>query len=232
MKYHFIYNPVAGHGSSKKAWLLIKNYLQNNNVDFELHETQYINHAKIITQELTKSGEAVCIVSVGGDGTLNEIINGIMNFDTTTIGIIPCGSGNDFVVATKIPRGDVIAALKFLLNNESRKVNYMQVNNERAINVAGFGIDTDVLEDYYKRKRFSAKFRYKISTIKCALFLKKHTSEISVDDGPFVKESTAMLTIGNGKTIGGGICVCPNAVIDDDILDFTFIRCFANYKTL
>jgi diacylglycerol kinase (ATP) len=102
----------------------------------------------------------------------------------------------------------------------------MTTNDARAINVVGFGIDTDVLEDYYKRKRFSANFRYKLSTIKCSLFVKMHNSEISIDDAPFQKARTAMLTIGNGKNIGGGICVCPQAQIDDGILDFTIVESF------
>jgi YegS/Rv2252/BmrU family lipid kinase len=227
MQYHFIYNPTANRGNAKKTWSIIEEYLKQQKVSYTLHETQYIDHARIITQELTKSlQQPLCVVSVGGDGTLSEIVNGIVDFENTYLSIIPCGSGNDFVTATNIPRKDPIETIKFILAGKSRKINYIMANEIRAINVVGFGIDTDVLEDYYKRKHFSADFRYKISTFKCALFIKMHDSEISVDDGPFEKVKTAMLTIGNGQNIGGGICVCPEAKINDDILDFTLVNSF------
>jgi diacylglycerol kinase family enzyme len=136
-----------------------------------VHETQSEGHAKEIVNNLTHDTIEKTIISVGGDGTLCEVINGIDKFTNLTISLIPCGSGNDFVSATRIPTNP-IKAIKFILNQRPRKINYINVNNNRAINVVGFGLDTEVLKFYYKLKIFTPKFRYKFATLVKTLFFK------------------------------------------------------------
>jgi diacylglycerol kinase family enzyme len=143
---------------------LIQNFLASINFKYSLHTTQNERHAEIITKYLTSKNENITIICLGGDGTLSEIVNGIQNFDRITLGIVPSGSGNDFVLGTKIPQNDPIAALKFALTAQPRKINFIDVNNRRAINVVGFGLDTDVLRFYYKLRFFPNKMRYKIAT--------------------------------------------------------------------
>jgi diacylglycerol kinase family enzyme len=121
---------------------------------------------------LTSKNQPITIICLGGDGTLSEIVNGIQNFDIVTLGVIPSGSGNDFVTATKIPSDDPINALKFALTAQSRKINFINVNNKRAINVVGFGLDTEVLKFYYKLKVLPNKMRYKLATVIKTLFFK------------------------------------------------------------
>jgi diacylglycerol kinase family enzyme len=151
---------------------LVKNFLNNINFKFQVHETQSEGHAKVITKYLTSKNEQMTIICLGGDGTLSEIVNGIQNFDNVTLGVIPSGSGNDFVSATKIPVDDPIKALKFALTTQSRKINFMNVNEHRAINITGFGLDTEVLKLYYKMKFLPNRTRYKIATIIKTLFFK------------------------------------------------------------
>jgi diacylglycerol kinase family enzyme len=146
--------------------------LNDINFKYVLHETQGEHHAEIISKTLTSQTEHVTIICIGGDGTLSEIVNGIQNFNNVTLGIIPSGSGNDFALSTNIPIGDPIKALKFLLTTKSRKVNFININNRRAINAVGFGLDTDVLKFYYKLKLFSNNVRYKLATVIKTLFFK------------------------------------------------------------
>jgi diacylglycerol kinase family enzyme len=152
--------------------VLVKNFLNNINFKFSVHETQSEGHAQTITKYLTNKNEPITIICLGGDGTLSEIINGIQNFDNVTLGVIPSGSGNDFVTATKIPIDDPISALKFVLTTPARKINFINVNNKKAINIVGFGLDTEVLKFYYKLKGLPNKVRYKLATIVKTLFFK------------------------------------------------------------
>jgi diacylglycerol kinase family enzyme len=123
-----------------------------------------VGHAEQIARKISSIKEDATIISVGGDGTLSEIINGIINFNNITIGCIPCGSGNDFVASTELRDKTHIETLKYILRGVSRKINFMNVNGHRVINVAGFGLDTDVLKKFYKMHMFSPKFRYKVAT--------------------------------------------------------------------
>ncbi|MDR0675261.1 MAG: YegS/Rv2252/BmrU family lipid kinase [Mycoplasmataceae bacterium] len=232
MTYHFIYNPIAGHGLSKQNWILVKEFLHNIDFKYHVHETQSEGHAETITKYLTSKNQPITIICLGGDGTLSEIVNGIQNFDIVTLGVIPSGSGNDFVTATKIPSDDPINALKFALTAQSRKINFINVNNKRAINVVGFGLDTEVLKFYYKLKVLPNKMRYKLATVIKTLFFKWHYSEIRVDNGKWIPITSLLLSIGNGIAIGGGIKMCPEAAIDDDYLNFTYVNKFPRIKTI
>jgi diacylglycerol kinase family enzyme len=93
-----------------------------------LHETASEGHAEEITRYLTKQIEPITILVIGGDGTLNEVLNGIVNFEIVTIGLIPLGSGNDFAAATKIPLNNPIEAAKFALTTSSKKINFINAN--------------------------------------------------------------------------------------------------------
>lgn len=94
---HFIINRKSKSGNGKKVWLQVKEYLKENNIPYETHVTESQGHAKRIATELSMlPDEEVRVVVIGGDGTINETINGIQNFYKIRFGVIPSGSGNDF----------------------------------------------------------------------------------------------------------------------------------------
>jgi diacylglycerol kinase family enzyme len=139
---------------------------------YELHETKSEGHAETIARFLTSKTNPMTIICLGGDGTLAEIVNGISRFENVALACVPCGSGNDFALATKIPLHDPIAAMKFIITSPSRPINFIDINGKRCINVCGFGLDTEVLKLYYKIKFLPNKMRYKIATIIKTLFFK------------------------------------------------------------
>jgi diacylglycerol kinase (ATP) len=109
----------------------------------------------------------------------------------------------------------------------------MIINDKwRSINVAGFGLDTEVLQKYYQMKHFSQKFRYKYAVFFKTLFFKWHKGTIKIDNQPAFDTVTLLLSVGNGQTVGGGINMCPTATIDDGYLDFTYIERFPRWKTI
>jgi diacylglycerol kinase family enzyme len=152
--------------------MLIREFLKNIDFKYELHETKSEGHAEVITRFLTSKTNQITIICLGGDGTLSEVVNGIEHFENVTLGCVPCGSGNDFALATKIPLHDPIAAIKFIITNTSRQINFIDINGKRCINVCGFGLDTEVLKLYYKMKGIPNKMRYNLATIIKTLFFK------------------------------------------------------------
>ena len=151
-----IYNPIAGGANGKKmqkTLSVLKKRLEEKNIEYAFHATEYKGHATLITKNLTES-KVTTIVVIGGDGTLHEVINGFTNFDKCALALIPCGTGNDFASALKLPR-DPIKALDLILDGTPKYTDFMQMPTVRGINIIGMGIDVDVLNRYEKLKKKS-----------------------------------------------------------------------------
>ena len=215
----FIINPLAGGKDGKKMkknLALIKARLDQVKEEYRFHFTERARHATKITEELIANG-ATDIIVVGGDGTLHEVVNGFSQFDKVALGIIPCGTGNDFASALKIPENPV-AALDLILNGTPKFTDFMQMPNVRGINVIGMGIDVDVLKRYEMLKK-KTKFGYTKCLIK-TLFDFEYT-DFSVETEKSAKGYRSFLVVvANGNRFGGGIPVCPVASATDNKLDF------------
>ncbi|MCQ3907719.1 MAG: hypothetical protein MJ219_03110 [Mycoplasmoidaceae bacterium] len=134
--------------------------------------TENLGHATSITRDLTSTGQKVTILILGGDGTVNEVLNGIDKFENTQIGILPFGSGNDFSRALKMPTNDAITLINEYINNPTIKpIDYLLINNKyRAINEVGLGMSAEVIAFRNKMKRFKPKTQYKLATVVKSLF--------------------------------------------------------------
>ena len=102
--YHFIVNPNARSGLGQKVWKDLEIMLKTRNIEYEVHFTKYQKHATAMTQKITSDGNEHTVVALGGDGTVNEVVNGIVDFDKTILGYIPIGSSNDFARGLKLPK--------------------------------------------------------------------------------------------------------------------------------
>ena len=215
-----IINPHASRGkAAKKAAKVIK-ILEEKNVEFVAHYTTRPKEATEIAKKLSDEG-ATDIIALGGDGTVNEVLNG-MNPETVRLGIIPTGTGNDFVAAAKIPT-DVKKALDIILNGEAKNTDYMVCGGIRGINAIGTGIDVDVLKRYAKAKVFKGKIAYIFALISALIHFRFY--KFKVIKGDEKEDKTALIAcVGNGFRIGGGIKMCPKAVIDDGLLDFVVVN--------
>lgn len=219
----FIINPIAGGKGGKKMRTCvdtIEKILKEKNVEYAFHFTAKKGDAKELTQKLCLSG-AKTIVAVGGDGTLHEIINGFSGFDKTALGIIPCGTGNDFAAAVKIPE-NVSAATELILNGEAKFTDFMQMPTVRGLNIIGMGVDVDVLKRYEKLKK-KTKFGYTRSLIKTLFNLKmsKFSAEYNGEKKDYV---SFIACVANGHRYGGGLAICPTADPADGKLDFVTIN--------
>ena len=223
--YYFIVNPISGRSKKKKNIVLIKQYLDDNHVDYRWLETQYAGHTTILAKEITANDDGGNLIIVGGDGTFNEVINGVVDFDKWNIGLIPTGSGNDFASNIGLNPKDPIANLKKILEGEAKKTDYIKVNNETiCINVIGTGIDVNVLENFEKHTKMKGSFRYFYSLLEALLHVKWYKFDLQIDDGTWQKKEGFITCVCNGSSIGGGIPICPGAKVDDNQLEFVFVN--------
>lgn len=219
----FIVNPTAGGKDGKKikkALPKIEKHLLEKGVKYVIHMTKHVNQATEITDKLIKQG-ATCIVVIGGDGTLHEVINGFSNFDKVSLGIIPCGTGNDFASALGLPL-DPIEALDIILENQPKYTDFMQMPTVRGLNIIGMGIDVEVLKKYQSYKRKS-KFKYTWCLIKTLCNFKYTEFDVELD-GEKSHVRSFIAAIANGHRYGGGIEICPVAKPQDKKLNFVAVR--------
>lgn len=220
---NIIYNPIAGGKNGKKmkkTVSLIEKCLNGKKIEYAMHPTEYKGHAKELTKNLTENGASTIII-VGGDGTLHEVINGFTNFDKCSLGLIPCGTGNDFASVLNLPK-DPIKALELILTGEPKYTDFMQLPTVRGINVVGMGIDVDVLNRYEKLKK-KTKLGYTKCLIK-TLFDFNYVDFTAEIDGEKTDYRSFIACIANGNAYGGGIPICPPANPTDETLNFLAVR--------
>ena len=213
--YHVIYNPVAGKKKAIKNLRVVERILTERGLAYELHQSCDVHDAEAIARKLTEAGETEFIV-LGGDGTLNEVLNGLADPSVCTIGLIPSGTGNDFAARREISL-DPEKALLRILDGEAQPVDYLEVSGTRCMNMAGLGIDVDVLERC-QRGKLKGKVKYVLSLIK-SLFAFKGCKVKFIKDGKEEERNVLICAACNGSLFGGGIKICPVAKEDDGLMD-------------
>ncbi len=213
---HFLINPHA----KNIAKLLgeIAERLNAQQIAFDFHTGETKEEMRRIAHELTQ--EPATVIAVGGDGTLNDVLCGICP-ENTTLGIIPTGTGNDFAASAGIPGG--IAALDLILSGEAKPTDYIECGDGlRSLNIAGLGIDVDILERCYRMKRGGRRSKYFFSLLAALFRYKGQQIEVTVDGETF-RENAFIAAVCNGRQFGAGIPICPPAVIDDGKLEFILL---------
>ena len=219
--YDIIVNPLGGKGKSLKALKAAEKIFAERGVEYTVHNTEYAGHATELARELSRKPEAKILV-FGGDGSFNEVLNGIENFENVTLGIVPCGTGNDFVRASGHPT-KVKEAIDLILKDNVGYIDYIDVGSRRCLNVAGAGMDVDVLLRYAAMKAFRGKLKYYASLIDTLIHVKWHKLRLTID-GKTMDKSVFMIGVGNGTCIGGGMPICPDAKVDDGLLSVVIVN--------
>ena len=218
--YHIIVNPQGGKGKSLKALTTVEEIFKNNNAQYVVHKTEYAGHATEIARELSKTPDTNIVV-MGGEGSFHEVLCGIDNFDNVTLGLVACGSGNDFIKKSGHST-NVKEAVQTILNGKVGFVDYMELGKYRCLNVGGGGMDVDVLLKYANCKTLKGKAAYYYSLFYTLLHTRFHHLRITAD-GVTKDTSVFMIGVGNGGFIGGGIPICPNAIVDDGLLNVGYV---------
>ncbi len=227
--YDIIINPHSGKGKSLAALKTVETILTGKQIPYTVHRTTHAGHATEIVRELNRKENCNLIV-MGGDGSFNEVLNGIEDFSKITVGFIPCGTGNDYVKATNIPR-DVKGAMELILKNNVGYTDFIQLDDKRALNTTGAGMDVDVLVKYEQMKAFRGKAKYYAALIYTVLHLRFPRMIVEID-GVASEREIIIASIANGIYIGGGMPISPKSVVDDGLMDVVLVHKTAKRKIL
>ena len=227
MSIKLIINPNAGKGSASKKSQSVIAELKKRNVDFDYELTNAPREAVRIAREA--SGKFEKIVAVGGDGTINEVGEGLVESDSIFC-VIPLGSGNDFAKELKIP-SKVNAAVDLLLKGSVRTIDVIKVNDRISLNTAGVGFNALVSNSVTQIKYLRGLSVYIWGVVKSAVRYEAIPMKIVIND-KLIEEKIFMVAICNSKREGGGFIVAPEAINDDGLFDVTFIREIGYLKLL
>ena len=245
--YHFIMNPTASSGKGMKAWATIEKILKDENVQYQVHvlgsEQETIECVKVLTSE-----EADChIVVLGGDGTINAILNGIVDFEHTTLSCIRMGSGNDFARNVGVSK-NVKKALNHLLHTpELLHLDYGEttycIENDKQIRrfviSNGVGYDADICEEVGRSKLKKilnrvglGKLVYVTIGVKQIFTRKNSGATLYMDDEKMQLPGMFFVVGMIHEKEGGGVPFCPGADASDGLLDVCLVKPMPKLKLL
>ena len=226
MKHIFIINPTAGKRDSRQRIYDMADILRDKHgLDVQCILTKKQGHATELTRKLCESGEELRFYACGGDGTINEVANGILGYDNAAMTCIPVGTGNDFLKNF----GD--DAAKFsdaenLWDGPQFPMDVIEVGDRIALTIACSGIDARIGRDVHKYSEsplLDGKSSYIVSLIANFIF-KDISSHWTVEiDGNAVEGDYAVVSVCNGRYYGGGFMPMPEARMDDGIMNVMIV---------
>lgn len=215
MKHIIMVNPISGQKNGYKKAIIVQKLLKKYNIESEIICSEYKGHLTKIASEKS-SKEQIRFYSIGGDGTLNEIVSGIIGTDSEIV-VLPCGTGNDFsrhVNNYKSLRKIILSSL----NASSSKFDVIKLNNNRyCINILNCGFDALVA---YNLKHFrnipfvSGTFKYNLSIVYTLFTNRNYKLRIRTNNITDEAKYT-LVALSNGKYYGGGVVPSPEAKADD-----------------
>jgi diacylglycerol kinase (ATP) len=221
----FVINPAAGTSDSTNA---IRRAIENSAhaANCEIYRTREPGDATaFVAKKCSQSTGPLRFYACGGDGTLNEVVNGAADFPDASVGVFPCGSGNDFVKYYGGAEG--FLNIDALIDGTETRIDLIRANGKYCINVFDFGFDTAVLTAMQKvreKKLLSGKRAYFAGVAK-ALFSSMKTACQLVADGERISEGSCLLcTVANGTYVGSSFKCAPRSDNSDGLLELCFVR--------
>ncbi|MCA1032399.1 diacylglycerol kinase family lipid kinase [Bacillus timonensis] len=248
-KIFFIVNTAAGNGKGMKVWNKIKSELDSKDVNYRSFFTKAPKHAEeLVKQVVSMHGESIgAIVAVGGDGTINEVVNGLPVSSKVKVGYIPAGSGNDFTRGFLIPKSP-IDALHFILKSVNKEITPFDIGSfkvanrsisRRFISSFGVGFDAEVSQKTnqsrikgYFNKIYLGSLAYILILVKLLFTHKRESMSLTIDGSVFHYENVWFVTVSNQSYFGGGMKIAPAAFPDDGLLHVTILHNLSRVKLL
>ncbi|MFK7954087.1 MAG: diacylglycerol kinase family protein [Ekhidna sp.] len=215
-KLFIVGNPYSGKRKLRKVIQNLSSFLNARNISYELHDTEAsLSAEKTVADKLDTSFTDLIIV--GGDGTINEAVNGL-RFDIP-VSIIPAGTGNDFVKMINIGNS-MKDHFETAIDGQIKNIDLGVCNNRKFVNGIGIGFDGQIVEDMAEKKvaLLSGHAAYYYHVIRILAGFRERSFSYNLDQKQY-KKDLILLTIGNGSTFGGGFKLMPNALLDDGLLE-------------
>lgn len=246
--YYFIVNPNSRSGEGRKIWKKLRGELALRKVAYKAYLTEYVGHAVKLAAEVSSKGtpeKPVYLIAMGGDGTIQEVLTGIRDFDRVIFGFIPTGSGNDFCRGMHLLT-DPAEALDCILKKahiQLMDVPRLTTANGRTSNFgvsAGIGFDAAICQRVlastakkYLNRVGLGKLVYLIVALKTLLAANPTPVTLYLDGGRKRCYKKAYFTaVMNQPYEGGGFMFCPKAKSNDGILDVFVVEGISKLKLL
>lgn len=227
MKHVFIINPTAGKADSRqRIYDMADELRQRHGLDVQCILTKKQGHATELTDRLCRSGEELRFYACGGDGTVNEVANGILGYDNAAMTVIPVGTGNDFLknFGDDAPK---FADAENLWDGPQFPLDVIDVNGRAALTIACSGIDAKVAKDVHKYSEsplLDGKTSY-VYALAVNFLFQKFTSHWTVSlDGAAVTGDWSLVSVCNGRYYGGGFMPVGEARMDDGVLNTLVVK--------
>lgn len=244
MIYHFILNPKSGRSPQQKAMeQQIVDACLKRQLSYHIYYTTQRQDAITYIRSMVKEypGERQRFICVGGDGTINEIANSAPSNPNVEFGVIPNGSGNDFV--RNFTNRRRFSEIDSQIDGEVHSFDLIKCNDDYCVNMVNIGFDCSVVieADRFRKYKFISPSISYILGVVIGFFFKKFGTKMRIifDDGEIIDKDLTLTAIGNGKFCGGGFKSAPHADLNDGLADIciidkvsrlTFIQLVGAYK--
>jgi diacylglycerol kinase (ATP) len=233
-RHKIIVNPVSGRGAGEQAIPVVEDLLRGHGLDFDIVRTDRPWHAAELAEQAVREGYRI-VVAVGGDGTANEVLNGLMRAKlagaepSPAMGVVSIGRGNDFAFGVHVPPG-LVAGCETLAKGHRRVIDVGRVagglypQGRFFGNGVGIGFDAVVGFEALKMKRLHGFASYIVAALK-TIFLYYRAPLVRIEfEGQAMTLPALMVSIMNGRRMGGGFMMAPQATTDDGLLDLCIAR--------
>lgn len=246
-KVHVIVNPFSARGQTERRWETIKEAIRSHFREFKYIFTEKPRQATEIARELLKQGYDL-LIGVGGDGTLNEISSGFFSAqsdrvinDDAAVGIIPSGTGSDFIRFMKVPREFEKSAAR-IKNSPNKKIDIGKITYGNAvgksktqyfINVADFGLGAEVIRNISNvNSTRRGAFTYYRGLLSTMMKYSSKEVKLTLDDQQQLQGQYLIGAVANGRIFGGGMIIAPQAEPDDGVFDLVLIESMKKLEIL
>lgn len=234
MKNIFILNPHAGKkGHVQKLEKEIHSYFQTHGGNYEICYTHHAGEGKEIAQTHAEKGEPLRIFACGGDGSTFDVLNGIIGYPNAVLGVLPCGTGNDFLKCFE--NAHLFSCLDAQMNGETVRMDAIKAGDAYCLNQASMGLDAKVCahKDKFRRLPFvGGKLAYTLALLYCFFTALKNQFTVQVDNNPPASGEFLFSIAANGRYYGGGYMSAPKALVDDGLLDCVTITPVSRLRIL
>lgn len=223
---HFIINPISGTGKQNGIKEKIKKEINPELFNVQLHYTREANQATKIAADLVGQ-KADYIVAVGGDGTVNEIAQALVN-SQSTLAIIPAGSGNGLSRHLAIPQ-NINKALRLINSQNCKQIDSCTANGKFFINVSGLGYDGHIAHVFSKARKRGMKTYVKLILSEWWKYKLKHY-KITVAGETVYNDKAVLVSFANATQYGNNVVISPKSEDDDGLLDLCILKSFNIYE--
>lgn len=234
MRYVFIINPAAGKGKRKEIIAEnIHSFFKDRNEEYAVFYSKYCGNVKEIAEREAIKGDLVTIFACGGEGTGFEVLNGIYGYDNATMGVLPCGSANDFLRFFDCKES--FLDLSQQLNGKAVDMDIIRAGDKYCLNGCSVGMDAIVAKNMILFKKWpfvNGGLAYKLAIIKTFLGKIGLKLRLILDGEDLGEKSCLFAVIANAPFYGGGFMGAPDAIPNDNKLNFTLVNSISRLKIL